>query len=69
MRDLPKSFHDQFMDLGYHIFILSTQSPNVEKTKPILFATVAVLLILTFALNTVAIFIRARMRRKLRSLA
>ena len=69
MADLPKSLTDQFMDLGYHIFILSTQSPNVEKTKPILYATVVVLLLLTFALNIVAILIRARMRKKLRLLA
>jgi phosphate transport system permease protein len=66
MKDLPKSLTDQFMDLGYHTFILSTQSPNVEQTKPILYATVVVLLFLTFALNIVAILIRARMRRKLR---
>lgn len=69
MKDLPKSLTDQFMDLGYHTFILSTQSPNVEQTKPILYATVVVLLFLTFALNIVAILIRSRMRRKLRMLA
>jgi phosphate transport system permease protein len=69
MRGLPKSLTDQFMDLGYHIFILSTQSPNVEQTKPILYATVVVLLFLTFALNIVAILIRARIRKKLRQLA
>jgi phosphate transport system permease protein len=68
MKDLPKSLTDQFMDLGYHTFILSTQSPNVEQTKPILYATVVVLLFLTFALNIVAILIRARMRKKLRLL-
>ncbi len=33
MADLPKSLHDQFMDLGYHVFILSTQSPNIERTR------------------------------------
>jgi len=66
MRDLPHALTDQFMDLGYHVFILSTQSPNVEKTRPILYATVVVLLLLTFALNLVAIMIRARMRKKLR---
>lgn len=66
MKDLPKSLTDQFMDLGYHTFILSTQSPNVEQTKPILYATVVVLLFLTFTLNIVAILIRARMRKKLR---
>jgi phosphate transport system permease protein len=68
MRDLPHSLHDQFMDLGYHVFILSTQSPDVDKTRPLLYATVLVLLILTFALNIVAIFVRAAMRKKLRML-
>ncbi len=68
MAKLPTSLHDQFMDLGYHVFVLSTQSPNVDKTKPILYATVVVLLMLTFALNLVAIFVRAHMRKKLRAL-
>jgi phosphate transport system permease protein len=68
MADLPKTLHDQFMDLGYHVFILSTQSPNVDQTRPWLFATVLVLLLLTFLLNIVAILVRAHMRRKLRML-
>jgi phosphate transport system permease protein len=68
MASLPKSLTDQFMDLGYHIYILSTQSPNIEKTRPILYATVLVLLMLTFALNVVAILVRAHMRKKLRGL-
>jgi phosphate transport system permease protein len=68
MSGLPKSLSDQFMDLGYHVYILSTQSPNIEQTKPLLFATVLVLLLLTFALNIVAIFIRAKMRKQMRSL-
>lgn len=68
MASLPKSLTDQFMDLGYHVFILSTQSPNVEKTRPILFATVLALILLTLTLNIVAIFVRARMRRKMRAL-
>ncbi len=68
MADLPRSLHDQFMDLGYHVFILSTQSPNVDKTRPLLYATVLVLLCLTFMLNVVAIFIRSNMRKKMRML-
>lgn len=68
MADLPKRLTDQFMDLGYHVFVLSTQSPNIEQTRPLLYATVLVLLILTFALNFTAVFIRARMRKKLRAL-
>lgn len=69
MADLPKSVTDQFMDLGYHVFILSTQSPDIEKTKPILYGTIVVLLLLTFTLNLVAILIRANIRKRMRSLA
>jgi phosphate transport system permease protein len=68
MATLPKAVTDQFMDLGYHVFILSTQSPNIEKTRPILYATVLVLLLLTFALNITAILVRARMRKKMRAM-
>ena len=68
MADLPRTLHDQFMDLGYHVFILSTQSPNVERTRPLLYATVLVLLVLTFMLNIVAIIVRGRMRKKMRLL-
>jgi len=63
---LPTKLNDQFMELGYHIYVMSTQSPNVEETKPILYATVLVLLALTFVLNAAAIGIRARFRQSLR---
>lgn len=61
---LPGSLSDQFMNLGYHVYIMSTQSSDVEKTMPIQFATTLVLLILTLSLNLVAVIIRARIRRK-----
>jgi phosphate transport system permease protein len=61
---LPAKLNDQFMELGYHIYVMATQSPDVEATKPILFGTVLVLLMLTFMLNFVAIYIRSRMRRR-----
>jgi phosphate transport system permease protein len=62
---LPHSLHDQFMQLGYHVYVLATQSPDVDATRPLLYATVLVLLILTFALNATAIVVRSRMRKKL----
>jgi phosphate transport system permease protein len=62
---LPHTLHDQFMQLGYHVYVLATQSPDVDATRPILYATVLVLLTLTFALNASAIVVRARMRRHL----
>jgi phosphate transport system permease protein len=63
---LPKKLNDQFMELGYHIYVMATQSPDVEATKPILYSTVFVLLALTFALNFTAIWVRSRIRRRLR---
>ncbi len=61
---LPTKLHDQFMELGYHIYVMATQSPDVEKTKPILYGTVLVLLFLTFLLNLVAILIRSKIRMR-----
>jgi len=60
---LPNSLSDQFMSLGYHIYIMSTQSANVDQSLPIQFATTLVLLMLTFTLNLVAVIIRSRLRR------
>ena len=61
---LPGTLHDQFMSLGYHVYIMSTQSSNVDETMPIQFATTLVLLVLTFSLNFIAVIIRSRIRRK-----
>lgn len=63
---LPRKLNDKFMELGYHIWVLTTQSPDVEKTKPLLYATVLVLLLVTFTLNLTAVLIRSQIRRKLR---
>jgi phosphate transport system permease protein len=62
---LPHSPLDQFMELGYHVFILSTQSPDVDATRPLLYGTVLVLLLLTLLLNLTAILLRARLRARL----
>ena len=61
---LPSSLSDQFMNLGYHVYIMATQSPDVEATKGIQYATVFVLLMVTFSLNFIAVTIRYRIRKK-----
>jgi phosphate transport system permease protein len=61
--DLP-GLTTQFMHLGYHTYVMATQSPDVEATRPILYATVLVLLAITFLLNAVAVVIRTRTRRR-----
>ncbi len=63
MSGYPQSLNDQFMDLGYHILVLSTSSSNIDATKPFLFATVLILLLLTFSLNIVTVLVRAKLRR------
>jgi len=61
---LPTRLNDQFMEMGYHIYVMATQSPDIEATKPILYGTILVLLMLTFLLNFIAIYMRSSMRRK-----
>ncbi len=61
---LPNSLDDQFMHLGYHLYVLATQSVNVELTLPLQYSTTLVLLVLTFTLNLTAILIRYRLRRQ-----
>jgi phosphate transport system permease protein len=61
---LPSSLSDQFMELGYHVYIMATQSPDVEATIGIQYATTLVLLLLTFSLNFSAVYLRYRMRKR-----
>jgi phosphate transport system permease protein len=61
--DLPGSLSSQFMHLGFHAYVLATQSPDVDAARPALAGTVAALLMLTFLLNLVAVVLRARLRR------
>ena len=59
---LPHSIFDQVMVLPYHLYVLSTQVPNV---KPhIQYGTALVLVGLVLILNLFAVIIRARFRRR-----
>ena len=62
---LPSKLSDQFMELGYHVYIMATQSTDVEATQGIQFATTLVLLLLTFCLNFSAVFLRYWMRKRI----
>lgn len=66
MPRVPNDLRDGFMHLGYHIYVLATQSPDVERTRPTLFGTVLVLLLLTLILNAAALVLRARVREEAR---
>ena len=59
---LPKSIFDQAMALPYHLYVISTQVPNVD--EKIRYGTAFVLLTLVLFMNLVAIIIRYKFRKK-----
>ncbi|MDR7421489.1 MAG: phosphate ABC transporter permease PstA [Armatimonadota bacterium] len=54
----------KFMHLGFHIYDVGFQSPNVDAARPMVFATTLLLLGIVLVLNLVAIALRNRLRRK-----
>ncbi|MGB4246413.1 MAG: phosphate ABC transporter permease PstA [Pseudohongiellaceae bacterium] len=63
-------FHldQKFMHLGFHIYDVGFQSPNVEAARPLVFATALLLVIVIAALNQLAVSIRNRLREKFKAL-
>ena len=63
-------FHldQKFMHLGFHIYDVGFQSPNVEAARPLVFATALLLVIVIALLNQLAVSIRNRLREKFKSL-
>ncbi len=57
----------KFMHLGFHIFDVGFQSPNVEAARPLVYATALTLVILIIFLNLTAIAIRNHLREKYKS--
>ncbi|MFV2059720.1 MAG: phosphate ABC transporter permease PstA [Gammaproteobacteria bacterium] len=58
----------KFMHLGFHIYDVGFQSPNVEAARPLVYATALLLVIVIIALNLFAIRIRNNLREKFKSL-
>ncbi|WP_404341386.1 phosphate ABC transporter permease PstA [Pseudoalteromonas mariniglutinosa] len=58
----------KFMHLGFHIYDVGFQSPNVEAARPLVYATAFLLVSVIIALNITAIGIRNHLREKFRSL-
>ena len=56
-------FDRKFMHLGFHIYDVGFQSPNVDAARPMVFATTLLLLVIVVALNLFAIGLRNRLRR------
>jgi len=54
----------KFMHLGFHIYDVGFQSPNVDAARPMVFTTALLLLLVVLILNLTAIVIRNRLRKK-----
>ena len=55
----------KFMHLGFHIYDVGFQSPNVDAARPMVFTTTLLLIVIVLLLNFAAIWLRNRLRRKL----
>ncbi|PIE23956.1 MAG: phosphate ABC transporter, permease protein PstA [Planctomycetota bacterium] len=71
LADLPFDHHfpymhleAKFMHLGFHIYDLGFQSPNAEATRPLVYATALLLILLVTLMNVMAIALRNHLRSK-----
>lgn len=58
----------KFMHLGFHIYDVGFQSPNVEAARPLVYATALLLVVIIALLNLSAVALRNRLREKYKSL-
>ncbi len=58
----------KFMHLGFHIYDVGFQSPNVEAARPLVYATSLLLVLVIISLNLAAFAIRNHLREKYRTL-
>ena len=58
----------KIMHLGFHIYDVGFQSPNVEAARPLVYATALLLVIVIALLNLTAVYIRNHLREKYKAL-
>ena len=58
----------KFMHLGFHIYDVGFQSPNIEAARPLVFATALLLVIVIASLNLTAVALRNHLREKYKAL-
>ena len=54
----------KFMHLGFHIYDISYQSPNVDASRPLVYATTLLLLFIVVLMTGSSIWLRAKLREK-----
>lgn len=58
----------KIMHLGFHIYDVGFQSPNVEAARPLVYATALLLVLVIVVLNMAAVYMRNRLREKYKAL-
>ncbi len=58
----------KIMHLGFHIYDVGFQSPNVEAARPLVYATALLLVVVIATLNMSAVYIRNHLREKYKAL-
>ncbi len=58
----------KFMHLGFHIYDVGFQSPNVEAARPLVYATALLLVVVIAILNLSAVSIRNKLRERYKAL-
>jgi phosphate transport system permease protein len=58
----------KFMHLGFHIYDVGFQSPNVEAARPLVYATALLLVVIIALLNLAAVALRNRLRERYKAL-
>lgn len=56
-----------FMHLGYHIYSLGIQNPDINSTRPMVYATIVLLILIVFALNSSAIWLRSKIHKQMKT--
>ena len=59
-----RSVFDTVMALPYHIYVLATAGTNIERTQPIQYGTILVLIVMVLGISMIGIIARARLRRR-----
>ncbi|MGV1098378.1 phosphate ABC transporter permease PstA [Thiovibrio sp. JS02] len=54
----------KFMHLGFHIYDIGFQSPNVEAAKPMVYVTTLLLILIVLVMTSTAIYLRNKMRER-----
>ncbi len=57
-------FDRKFMHLGFHIYDIGFQSPNVEAAKPMVFVTTLLLVLIVLVMSSIAIYMRNKMKKR-----